>query len=314
MSRVRVGVTLGDPWGIGPEVLTAALAEPRVRRACSAVVYGDARVLEAGAKAMGIRLPSGLEILEPVPVPRGRWRFGKPPPEGGLLPIAYLEAAVGAARRREVDALCTAPVHKALLARAGFRHAGHTEYLAEKLGARRVVMLLAGPTLRVALATIHVPLRDVVGRLSVKGVAGTLEVLGEGLRRHFGIARPRIAVCGVNPHAGEQGLLGHEEERILAPAIRRARGRMRIDGPLPADSLFAVAVRQRRWDAILAMAHDQGLGPLKAVDFERAVNVTLGLPLPRTSPDHGVAYDVAGRGTANPTSMIEALLLAARLA
>ncbi|MHB8418374.1 MAG: 4-hydroxythreonine-4-phosphate dehydrogenase PdxA [Myxococcales bacterium] len=313
--KPRVALTLGDPWGIGPEVIAAALARPEVRRACEPVVFGDRSVLARAAGVAGVRLPRDLALVEPRPLAAGRFRFGLPPPDGGALPIAWLEAAVAAVRRGEADALCTGPIHKALVAAAGFRFAGHTDYLAARLKARRAVMLLAGPTLRVALATVHVPLRAVPGLLSVPALVSTLAILDAGLRRHFGVPRPRLAVCGLNPHAGEGGLLGDEEIRVIGPAVARARRRgLRVEGPLPADSLFANAVRSRRWDAILAMGHDQGLGPLKAVDFERAVNVTLGLPIPRTSPDHGVAYDIAGKGRADPTSLIEALLLAARMA
>lgn len=311
--KPTVGITLGDPWGIGPEVLAVALTVPAVRRACRVVVYGDLGTLERAAAIVGVRVPSSLSVVASGPRPTGT--FGHPSRGGGRIPIAYLEAAVAAARSGEVDALCTGPIHKGLVVAAGFRHTGHTDYLAEKLGASRVVMLLAGPTLRVALATVHVPLRRVPGLLSISGLAATLAILDRGLKRYFGHPRPRIAVAGLNPHAGEGGLLGGEEEAIIAPAVRRARkAGIRAEGPFPADSLFAQAIRTRRWDAILAMTHDQGLGPLKAVDFERAVNVTLGLPLPRTSPDHGVAYDIAGKGRADPTSMIEAILAAARMA
>jgi 4-hydroxythreonine-4-phosphate dehydrogenase len=202
-----------------------------------------------------------------------------------------------------------------LLAKAGFKHAGHTEFLRERFGVRRVVMMLSGPRLRVALATVHIPLAEVSRSLTRQGLIEILAIIDSDLRRDFGIARPRIAVTGVNPHAGEDGLLGSEEQRIIAPALARAR-RLGIaaSGPFPADSLFARQLRTAEFDVILAMAHDQGLGPLKAVDFERAVNLTLGLPSPRTSPDHGVAFDIAGRGVADPTSMSEALGLAAKLA
>jgi 4-hydroxythreonine-4-phosphate dehydrogenase len=308
-----VGITLGDPWGIGPEVLAAALSTRSVRRACRAVVYGDRETLRRAAAIMKVRLPSALHFVDRGPAPSGA--FGRPPRGGGRIPIGHLESAVEAARSGEIEALCTGPIHKGLLVAAGFRHTGHTDYLAEKLEAPRAVMLLAGPTLRVALATVHVPLKSVPGLLSITGLAETLAVLDRGLKRYFGIARPRIAVCGLNPHAGEGGLLGGEERAIIEPAVRRARrAGLRVEGPLPGDSLFAQAIRTHRWDAILAMSHDQGLGPLKAVDFERAVNITLGLPLPRTSPDHGVAYDIAGTGRADPTSMIEAVLAAARMA
>jgi 4-hydroxythreonine-4-phosphate dehydrogenase len=201
------------------------------------------------------------------------------------------------------------------MARAGFRHSGHTDYLAEALGAPAVLMLLAGPSLRVGLATVHRPLRQVARELSTAGLVESLKLLDRGLREWFGLPRPRIAVCGLNPHAGEGGLLGSEEIEVIAPAVRRAaRLGLAVSGPFPADSLFATVARHRRFDAVLAMYHDQGLGPLKALDFERAINVTLGLPQPRTSPDHGVAYDLAGQGTADPTSMIEALRSAASMA
>lgn len=325
VGKPVIGVTLGDPWGIGPEVLAVALAQPNVQRACAPVVFGDEETLIAAAALRGVRLPVKLRLIQiGAAPPRGsegsvasvrRPGPGRPPRGGGRYPIAYLEAAVAAAEAGEIDALCTAPVHKALLAAAGFRHAGHTDYLAERLGRGPVVMLLAGPSLRVALATVHVPLREVAGLLSVAGLVSTLEVLSKGLRNGFAIQRPRLAVCGLNPHAGEGGLLGDEERRLIGPAVRLARRRgIEVEGPLPADSLFALAVRTQRWDAILAMAHDQGLGPLKVLDFERAVNVTLGLSIPRTSPDHGVAYDLAGKGRADARSMQEALLLAAYLA
>jgi 4-hydroxythreonine-4-phosphate dehydrogenase len=311
----RIGITLGDPWGIGPEVLAEALAEPRIRRALHPIVFGDAGVLAQAASLRGVRLPARLEILEALRLPRNRHRFGRPPRTGGRYALAYLRQAVSAAREGQIEGLCTGPIHKRSVVRAGFRHPGHTEYLADALGARSVLMLLAGPTLRVALATVHVPLREVSKRLTVAGLMGNLRLLDQGLRRSFDIPRPRLAVCGLNPHAGEGGLLGREEIEVIAPAVRRAqRLGIRVEGPYPADSLFATAARHRRFDALLAMNHDQGLGPLKALDFERAVNVTLGLPLPRTSPDHGVAYDLAGQGSADATSMIEALLLVASMA
>ncbi len=315
MDRPIVGVTMGDPWGVGPELVAEAVARPEVRRACEPLVFGDAALLARAARLRRVRLPAKLEIAQVGPLQRGAWHFGRPPADGGVLPLSYLEAAVEAARGGRIAALCTAPIQKALLVHAGFRFTGHTDYLAARLGARRALMLLAGPTLRVALATVHVPLRRVAALLSIEGISEALRLLDEGLRRHFGVRSPRIAVCGLNPHAGESGVLGSEEAEVITPAVRRARRKgIAAEGPFSADSLFARAIRTRRWDAILAMSHDQGLGPLKAVDFERAVNVTLGLPVPRTSPDHGVAYDIAGRGEADATSLIEALLLASRMA
>lgn len=314
-ARPRVAISLGDPYGIGPEVLALALARTSVRHALHPVVFGDRSVLARAAASRGVRLPAKLELVELSTLDSPRFPFGKPPPGSGRHAIAYLEAAVAAVKAGEAAALCTAPVHKAQLVEAGFAFTGHTDFLRERFGVPRVVMMLAGPTLRVALATVHLPLAEVAQALSIEGLVETLVILSRALRRDFGIPRPRLAVTGVNPHAGEGGLLGSEELRVVEPAVRAARARhLDVRGPFPADSLFARQIRTREFDAILAMNHDQGLGPLKAVDFERAVNVTLGLPRPRTSPDHGVAYDIAGKGVASATSLIEALLLAAKLA
>ena len=304
---------MGDPYGIGPEVLAAALARPAVRRLATWLIFGDRSVLEKAARTRGLRFPKSIEVLGGELAQRG-FRFGRPPPGSGGHAIAYLEAAVAAVKDGRAGGLCTAPVHKELMARAGFAYPGHTDYLRDAFGVRRVVMMLAGSKLRVALATVHVPLAEVPRRLSVSGLVETLTILDRGLRENFRVRRPRIAVTGVNPHAGENGLLGSEEKEIIAPALARTRRKGILGlGPFPADSLFARQLRTGEFDAILAMSHDQGLGPLKAVEFERAVNVTLGLPRPRTSPDHGVAFDIAGRGIADPTSMIEALRLAAQL-
>ena len=309
-----VAISMGDPYGVGPEVLAQALADSRVRAACRPLVFGDRTVIELAARSRRLKVPPA-EIVSLTSLGGRGFRFGRPPPKAGRAALAYLEAAIAAVELERADALCTGPVSKHQLAAVGFRHAGHTEYLQERFGAERAVMMLVGPTLRVALATVHVPLQDVVRELRRLDLATTLRIVDRALRREFGIRRPRLAVTGVNPHAGEGGLLGNEEIRILAPALRAARAQgVRAEGPFPADSLFGRQVRTGEFDAIVAMSHDQGLGPLKAVDFEKAVNVTLGLPRPRTSPDHGTAYDIAGQGIADGRSMIEAVLLAARLA
>ena len=306
---------MGDPFGIGPEVLVAALARPSLRARARWLVFGDRSVLEKAAGIRGLSLPRELEIVSLSQLAGRGFRFGRPGRGSGRHAIAYLEAAVAAVREGRAQALCTGPVHKDLMAKAGFAWAGHTDFLRDRFGVPRVVMMLAGPHLRVALATVHVPLAEVPGRLSRRGLVEILAIVDSALRHDFGIRRPRIGVTGVNPHAGENGLLGTEERKIVGPALVAARRRgIAASGPFPADSLFARQLRTGDFDVILAMAHDQGLGPLKAVDFERAVNVTLGLPRPRTSPDHGVAFDIAGRGVADPTSMGEALALAARLA
>jgi 4-hydroxythreonine-4-phosphate dehydrogenase len=228
--------------------------------------------------------------------------------------IEAIEAAARDCLAGELDAMVTAPISKEVLARSGFRHPGHTEFLEEIAGRGRAVMLLVGGELRVALATIHCALREVPERLSTEGIHAVLSVVHGDLGERFGIERPRIAVCALNPHAGEGGRFGDEEKRVIGPAVEAARADgVDARGPFAADSLFARAVRGE-FDAVLGMYHDQALGPLKLHAFGRAVNVTLGLPILRTSVDHGTAFDIAGRGEADADSMIEAVRLALELA
>jgi 4-hydroxythreonine-4-phosphate dehydrogenase len=300
--RPKVGISLGDPSGIGQEVTLGALRLRAVRAALTPVLFGDAS------------LPDGpWEVRAISALPARDRRPGHPTRAGGLAQYAYVTAAIEAAREGEVDALCTAPVSKEAITRAGVHFVGHTEVLAEAFD-RQVLMLMDGPRLKVALATNHVPLAQVASRLSTRGLVSQLELLSSSLRPVLG-RRPRIAVCGLNPHAGDGGVLGTEDARVIAPAVRQARRRgLDVHGPLPADGLFAKAQGGFPYDVALAMFHDQGLVATKTLDFERTVNVTLGLPVPRTSPDHGVAYDLAGKGKADVTPMATALLHAAKLA
>jgi 4-hydroxythreonine-4-phosphate dehydrogenase len=240
---------------------------------------------------------------------------GRPSRRGALAQYAFIQAAVAAAQWGEVDALCTAPVSKEAITKVGIPFAGHTELLAEAFGVP-VLMLMKGPRLSVALATNHLPLAQVPHAISRHSLLAQLMLLHRSLSPILG-HRPRIAVCGLNPHAGDGGVLGTEEQRCITPAIRSAvRRGLDVKGPFAADGLFALANSQRGfpYDVALAMFHDQGLVATKTLDFTRTVNVTLGLPVPRTSPDHGVAYDLAGRGKADETPMISALLEAAALA
>jgi 4-hydroxythreonine-4-phosphate dehydrogenase len=308
---LRIGVTLGDPTGIGPElVLDAATGD-------DLVIYGDRRLLtEAGTK-LERALPARIQE-----VTRLTWAPGRPSEESGRAQVAYLEAAVADARVGKLDALVTAPIHKASCLAAGFAFPGHTEFLAARLGVEKVTMMLAGPKLRVSLATIHCGLAEVPSLLTVDGTATAIRHTADALRRSFGFPRPRIAVAGLNPHAGEQGHFGDEEARLIAPAIARARGEAgecELAGPLVPDAVFRQHL-DGRWDAVVAMYHDQGLIPVKLVDFDEAVNVTLGLPplaggrpFVRTSPDHGVAHDIAGTGRARSTSFAAALKMARRM-
>jgi 4-hydroxythreonine-4-phosphate dehydrogenase len=306
--------------GIGPEVTAAALSLPRVRRALVPVVFGDGPTLArfplfkkyARATPETLSRVSGPTVCEVTTLAEKDRRPGKPSRAGGRAQYAYVMAAIEAARAGLVDALCTAPVSKEQISRSGIPFMGHTEVLAEAFGVE-VLMLMDGPRERIALATNHVPVSALPRLLTVEKLTEQLVLLSRELKPVVG-RRPRIAVLGLNPHAGEGGLLGREELEILSPAIKRARAaRVDAHGPLAADGLFA-RPDDIPYDAVLAMYHDQGLIPAKALDFERTVNVTLGLPVPRTSPDHGTAYSLAGTGKASHVPMVEALLKASVLA
>jgi 4-hydroxythreonine-4-phosphate dehydrogenase len=306
-ARVRIGLTMGDPSGIGPEIALAVAAG-----AADVAVYGDRGVLAEAAARLGLDMPVHLEPVTRLPA----WTPGRPSEASGRAQIEYLEAAVADARARRLDAIVTAPIHKASAMAAGFAFPGHTEFLASALGAGRVTMMFAGPRMRVALATIHLPLAQVPSRLNAPDLAHTIIQTASALKHDFGIARPRLAIAALNPHAGESGHFGDEESRIIAPAIEAARAQLSdvdLMGPEVPDAVFRAHLDGRS-DGVVAMYHDQGLIPVKAIDFDEAVNVTLGLPLPRTSPDHGVAHDIAGTGRARPTSLLCAVNLARDLA
>lgn len=294
---VRLAVTLGDPRGIGPEIVAQALdAVP------------DIAVTVIGAR----------EQVDAIPAARreavGAWRetkgaAGRRASQAGQVAGRAVERAVALAQAGEVDAIVTAPIEKHALHLAGFPFPGHTEFLAHLAGVRDVAMMLASEALRVVLVTTHIPLRDVPLVLTTDKVVRTGEVTRQALRDWFGIAEPRLAVCALNPHAGEQGLFGDEEARILAPAVER----LGATGPVPADTVFVRALRGE-FDAVLAPYHDVGMTAIKVASFGKAVNVTLGLPFVRTSPDHGTAMDLAGTGRADPSSMRAAVALATQLA
>jgi len=321
---IRIAISMGDPSGIGAEVTAKALA--RHRGALVPYVFGDGAVFAAAARRRRLALPA-VDLGEPLPpsgalvrvtrLPRAAAAPGRPARSGGAAQLAYLEAAYAAVASGKADALCTAPVSKAQVQHAEKLFVGHTEWLEEKTGAKRSVMMLAGPRLRVALVTNHLALARVPRAVTASGILGTITVTHTALRGDFGIAKPRIAVCAMNPHAGESGAFGDEEKRLVLPALARAR-RLGIaaSGPYPADSVFFRAAAGE-FDAVVALYHDQGLIPVKLLDAvagEPAVNVTLGLPIVRTSPDHGVAYDLAGKGEASEESMWAALALAVKLA
>ena len=312
----RIGITLGDPSGIGPEIVARAISDAPTSLHARLTVFCDAPVFARAFAQIACDLPDGVTIVDRGQLGADKAVLGEPSEAGARAQVAYLEAAVAAARSSRIGGVVTAPISKGQAKRAGFEFPGHTEFFAQRLGAERVAMMFAGPTLRVVLATVHAPLADVPGLLTIEGVAATTTLAGEALRRDFGVQRPRIGVLGLNPHAGEAGMFGSEEIDVIAPAVEEARRRLfdvaEIAGPLVPDAAFRDAVGGA-YDVLVAMYHDQALIPVKLVDFESAINVTLGLPIVRTSPDHGVAYDIAGKGIARATSFAAALDLAARL-
>jgi len=299
-----IAVTTGEPAGIGPEICTALLDAPAEARL---VLIGDRALLERTA---GARLPEENVLHVPLAAPVHPGRLD---PANARYVLALLDAGIDGCVAGRFDALVTAPVHKGVINDAGTPFTGHTEYLAQRTGAPLPVMLLVGGGLRVALATTHLPLARVSAALTAGRLADVLRVLDADLRAKFGIAAPRILVCGLNPHAGEGGHLGREEIEVIAPTLERLRAEgLLLTGPVPADTAFLPA-QVAGHDAVLAMYHDQGLPVLKHASFGEAVNVTLGLPIVRTSVDHGTALDLAGTGRADAGSLRAAVRLAAAL-
>ena len=297
MARPRLAITLGDPRGIGPEIVATARRDARVQGAAELHVIG----------------PAGIDgVDEPI----GHWTTGGSEADAGRCAGLAVDRAIELARSGTVDGIVTAPLDKHALLAGGFDFPGHTELLAARTG-RDVAMMLAAvrPTggapnpLRVVLATTHVPLRDVPRLLTAQVIERSAAVTRAGLREWFGIAEPRIALCAMNPHAGDGGRFGREDDEVLAPAARAAG----LAGPFPADTVFVRAMRGA-FDAVIAPYHDVGMTAIKVAAFGSAVNVTLGLPFPRTSPDHGTALDIAGQGIADASSMIEAIVLCAEIA
>ncbi len=322
MKPIAIGLTAGDPNGIGPEVaLRAALRpQPADRRL---VLVGHREVWERTARLIGKPCPPAVPSLN-APLPRRcTWDPGTAPPprhrpgnvcaDAARAAYAYILAAAAAAQDGRLHAIVTAPISKEAFARAGFRDPGHTELLARLAGVPRVAMMLFGDQIRVVLATRHLPLRRVADALTPGAVVDAVGMLALALP-WMGFPRARIGVCGLNPHAGDGGALGTEEKSVIAPALARCRRRgWNVTGPVPADTIFHQHLAGK-YDAVVAMYHDQGLAPMKMLSFDSGVNLTLGLPYVRTSPDHGTAFDIAGRGIANPASTRAALDWAARLA
>jgi 4-hydroxythreonine-4-phosphate dehydrogenase len=330
MSEVRpiIGITMGDPAGIGPEIILLSLCKPSIYKVCRPLVIGDLNVLNAAKKcvrsrlhikslknpAEGIYKLGSIDVVnlsEIVPDPS---LWGHPTVETARSMVNYIEYASDLAAQGRIAAMVTCPINKLAMQIAGCRYNGHTELLAERTKCHAFSMMLAGDRLRVTLVTIHVPLKKVPSLLSTPKVLQTIKLTWQALHDRFGLKTPRIAVAGLNPHAGEGGMFGKEEQNIILPAIHAA-GNEGIDvkGPLPPDTVFYQAANGY-CDAVVSMYHDQGLIPFKLLHFHDGVNVTLGLPIIRTSVDHGTAYGIAGTGTADPGSLIAAITMAAQQA
>lgn len=327
MSRPTIAITMGDPAGVGPEIIMKSLAHPELYEHCRPLVIGDAERLRQAGKIVGVSLaintvakpsegkykPGTVDVIDLAVVPTDL-PFGKLSPAGGEAAYRFIERAAQLALAGEADAICTAPLNKEALWAAGHKFPGHTELLASLTNTAEVSMMLVAPKLRVIHVTTHIGLLDAIAKINPGLVERTIARAHDTLLK-AGIADPKIGVCAINPHAGEHGLFGHgEEEQKIEPAVRACQQRgWRVEGPLPADTLFFRAGRGD-FDCVVAMYHDQGHGPIKVLGIEAGVNITVGLPVVRTSVDHGTAFDIAGTGQADERSMLEALRQAIELA
>jgi 4-hydroxythreonine-4-phosphate dehydrogenase len=326
-ASTLIGITMGDAAGIGPEVIARSLLDKKVMRSCRCVIYGDQRVFSSLVHRLGLELPFDL-ILSPEQAalgegvsfvhcpehPMSHVHYGEMDNRLATNAVGYINRAIDDALNSRIDGMVTAPINKAALRRAGFSLDGHTGYLAEMSGVTDYAMMFVGGGLRVVLMTVHVSLMSVPERITESAVLAKIRLTDRHLRMWFGVGEPRIAVCGLNPHAGEEGMFGEEEQERIVPAIHAARSEgIAVSGPYPADTVFN-RCRDGEFDVVIAMYHDQGLLPVKLLAFDEGVNITIGLPFVRTSPDHGTAYDIAGKGIAHPGSMTAAILLAAEIA
>jgi 4-hydroxythreonine-4-phosphate dehydrogenase len=332
-NKPLVAITVGDYNGIGPEIILKSIAQPSIRRVCTPILIGPVVAFEFYAQKL--RLPfhlqqatystqpvtiydaatssSSVALIESSKLPRSDISPGKVTKGAGQASLRAVTLAVTLARLGIVNAIVTAPISKEALHKAGSKFPGHTELLQHLTSAKSVAMMLVSTEMRIGLATIHIPLKQVSKALSHVLLRQRIQTIHDALVTDWQIRKPKLAILGMNPHAGENGEIGLEEQRIIRPAIHELLGKgMDIHGPFPADAFFGT-YKRGSFDAIVAMYHDQGLIPLKMSSFEKGVNVTVGLPIVRTSPDHGTAFDIAGRGIANPSSMIMAIKLAAEI-
>lgn len=310
--KPRIALTLGDPNGIGPEVVLRALADESLREAAEFVLVGNESVLRQHAERLGLR--AGVPVWEVAPGAEPEVRWGETTGTAGRLAMRAVERAADACLAGDADAMVTAPISKEAITHAGYRVPGHTEFIAERTRAAGYTMMLVRGGLRVGLVTTHVPVRAVAESVTEGVLLDKLRIIHAALRADFGIERPTVAVLGLNPHAGDGGVIGREEIEVIEPALEAARAEgLGVAGPFPADAFFGRRAYERH-DAVLAMYHDQGLAPFKALAMGGGVNVTAGLPIVRTSPDHGTGFDIAGEGIADASSFSEAVRLAIEIA
>lgn len=320
-----VGITMGDPVGIGPEIIHKALCNPSIYEICKPLVIGDYNILKDAGRAIDSSLDihvlnnkdegrfsyGAIDMISVSDLDVDQIEMGQPDANTGAAMIKYITTAIDLALKKNTAAVVTGPINKVAMKLAGSRFHGHTELLAHTTDTEKFMMMMYGSKLSVVLVTIHIPFADIKKELTSEKIIDTITVTGQSLKERFGLENPRIAVAALNPHAGEDGLFGDEETEIITPAIEKAR-RLGYDitGPVPPDTVFLHAANGH-FDVVVCMYHDQGLIPFKMIHFEDGVNTTLGLPIIRTSVDHGTAYDIAGMGKADPGSLIEAIKLAA---
>jgi 4-hydroxythreonine-4-phosphate dehydrogenase len=315
---------MGDPVGIGPEIILKALLSPSIYSNCKPLIIGDVGVLEIAKKntssflkindlktSVSGKYQSGqIDVLCLSELDKDKISWGKPTLQTGKAMVKYITTAIDMAISGNIDAIVTCPINKAAMQKAGSKLSGHTELLAEYTSTKDFVMMLAGKKLRVVLVTIHIPLKNVSAELSTERIVKTIQITCRALHNRFGFEKPRIAVAGLNPHAGEERMFGDEEEKIISPAIDLAcKQGFDVSGPFPPDTVFYHAAKGY-YEAVVCMYHDQGLIPFKMLHFTDGVNTTLGLPIIRTSVDHGTAYDIAGTGKADPGSLVAAINMA----
>src|SRR5690349_22117604 len=322
-----LGITMGDPAGIGPEVIAKALAGPKLRRVCFPLVIGSRSVMEQTITKLKLKLEvrsveghetalqrrTQIILLDPLEKPLGPYKLGVAASETGAASVAFIRKAVHLAQTGCIDGMVTSPINKEAINMAGCHYPGHTELLADLTKAHESGMMIIGGPLKIMFVTTHVAIKDLSSLLTQAKIEKGIRLAHMAMTTLFGVKKPRIGVAALNPHAGEQGLFGDEEGRVIAPAARAAQAQgILASDPMPADTLFGKAARGD-YDAIVALYHDQGLIPLKMVAFGSCVNLTVGLPIIRTSVDHGTAFDIVGKGVADPGSLVEAVKLAARL-